>query len=169
MVKDDPVAAQHVNGEQRLFASRRAAQAAELGAAKQSIVGIEGQIAGVRQMLQSRHAQAALQQRQVDSVRQLSVEGYAPRNQALQVEEAQADLRSSIAESRPAFSALRMRLPRRSCASRSDGRSTSRRIGTVGRCPPRGSRQSGTTRRHHGRSRAHADPRRWTARWWVWQ
>ena len=98
MVKDDPVAAQHVNVQQRLFASRRAAQAAELGAAKQSIVGIEGQIAGVRQMLQSRHAQAALQQRQVDSVRQLSVEGYAPRNQALQLEEAQADLRSSIAE-----------------------------------------------------------------------
>ena len=45
MVKDDPVAAQHVNVQQRLFASRRAAQAAELGAAEQSIVGIEGQIA----------------------------------------------------------------------------------------------------------------------------
>lgn len=98
MVKDDPVAAQHVNVQQRLFASRRAAQAAELGAAKQSIVGIEGQIAGARQMLQSRHAQAALQQRQVDSVRQLSEEGYAPRNQALQLEQAQAELRSSIAE-----------------------------------------------------------------------
>lgn len=98
MVKDDPVAAQHVNVQQRLFASRRAAQAAELGATKQSIVGIEGQIAGVRQMLQSRHAQAALQQRQLEGVRQLADDGYAPRNQALQLEQAQAELRSSIAE-----------------------------------------------------------------------
>jgi protease secretion system membrane fusion protein len=98
MVKDDPVAAQHVNVQQRLFASRRAAQSAELGAAKQSIVGIQGQMAGVRQMLESRRAQAALLQRQANSVRQLADEGYAPRNQALQLEQSQADLRSSIAE-----------------------------------------------------------------------
>lgn len=96
--KDDVIVAQHVAVQQRLFQSRRAAQTAELAAAQQSIVGLEGQIGGMKQMLESRRSQQALQQRQLSNVKGLAEEGFAPRNQALQLEQAQADLRTSIAE-----------------------------------------------------------------------
>ena len=98
LVKDDPVAAQHMAAQQQLFASRRAAQAAELGAANQSIAGLEKQIAGMGRMLESRHAQAALQLRQASNVRQLADEGFAPRNQALQLEQGSAELRTNMAD-----------------------------------------------------------------------
>jgi protease secretion system membrane fusion protein len=98
LTPDDPVAAQHISVQRQLFNSRRAAQAAELGAADQSIVGVQRQTEGLRQMLENRRAQAELQLRQLSSVRQLADDGFAPRNQALQLEQASVELRSSIAE-----------------------------------------------------------------------
>jgi protease secretion system membrane fusion protein len=94
----EPIAAQHMLVQQQLFNSRRAAQQAELAAARQSIAGTEGQIAGMRQMLESRKAQAAIQEQQVKNVRSLADDGFAPRNQALQLEQAQADLRTTMAD-----------------------------------------------------------------------
>ena len=98
LVKTDPLALQHMAVQQQLFSSRRASQSAEIAAAKQSIAGLEGQIVGMKQMLDSRRAQAALQARQLESVQGLAKDGYAPRNQALQMEQAQAELASSLAE-----------------------------------------------------------------------
>jgi protease secretion system membrane fusion protein len=94
----EPVAAQHMAAQKQLFASRRAAQSAEIGAARQTILGAEGQIAGLNQMLESRKAQAALQARQLASVQSLAEDGFAPRNQALQMEQAQAELRTTLAD-----------------------------------------------------------------------
>lgn len=94
----EPIAAQHMLVQQQLFNSRRAAQQAEIAAARQSIAGTEGQIAGMRQMLESRKAQAAIQEQQVKNVRSLADDGFAPRNQALQLEQAQADLRTTMAD-----------------------------------------------------------------------
>jgi protease secretion system membrane fusion protein len=94
----DSIAAQHMQVQQQLFNSRRAAQQAELAAARQTITGTEGQIAGMRQMLESRRAQAGIQDEQVKNVRSLANEGWAPRNQALQLEQAQAELRTAMAD-----------------------------------------------------------------------
>lgn len=94
----EPVAAQHMAAQRQLFASRRAAQSAEIGAARQTIIGAEGQIAGLNQMLESRKAQAALQARQLASVQSLAEDGFAPRNQALQMEQTQAELRTTLAD-----------------------------------------------------------------------
>jgi protease secretion system membrane fusion protein len=94
----EPIAAQHMLVQQQLFNSRRAAQQAELAAARQSIAGTEGQIAGMRLMLESRKAQAAIQEQQVKNVRSLADDGFAPRNQALQLEQSQADLRTTMAD-----------------------------------------------------------------------
>ena len=94
----DSIAAQHMLVQQQLFNSRRAAQQAEIAAARQTIAGTEGQIAGMRQMLESRRAQAAIQDEQVKSVRSLANDGWAPRNQALQLEQAQAELRTAMAD-----------------------------------------------------------------------
>lgn len=94
----DPAATQHKTVQQQLFASRRAALGAEIGAAQQSIAGMEGQLAGMKQMLVSRRDQASIQSRQLASVKSLSEDGFAPRNQALQLEQSQAELRTSLAE-----------------------------------------------------------------------
>lgn len=94
----DSAAKQHTTVQSQLFASRRAAQQAELGAAEQQIVGLEGAIAGMMRMLESRRGQASLQQRQMSSVKELANDGFAPRNQVLQLEQVQAELRASIAE-----------------------------------------------------------------------
>jgi membrane fusion protein, protease secretion system len=98
LASKDSIAAQHMQVQQTLFNSRRAAQQAEIAAARQTIAGTEGQISGMRQMVESRRAQASIQDQQVKNVRSLADEGYAPRNQALALEQAQADLRTSMAD-----------------------------------------------------------------------
>jgi protease secretion system membrane fusion protein len=94
----DDLAKQHMAVQQQLFAARRAAQAAEIAAARQSIAGMEGQIAGMGQMLESRKTQASLQSTQLGNVQSLASDGFATRNQALQLEQSQAELKASIAE-----------------------------------------------------------------------
>ena len=94
----DPLTAQHRTVQLQLFNSRRASQAAEISAARQSIAGLEGQIVGMQQMLESRKSQASIQSRQLANVQGLAEEGFAPRNQALQLEQVQAELRSQLAE-----------------------------------------------------------------------
>lgn len=96
--KSDAVAAQHMSVQLQVFASRRAAQTAELAAGRQAIAGMEGQISGLQQMLISRTSQASIQTRQLGNVQALADEGYAPRNQALQLQQAQAELNTSLAD-----------------------------------------------------------------------
>lgn len=98
MGKNDAVAAQLMIVQRQLHASRRAALAAEVAAATQSMTGMEGQVNSIQLMLESRRNQQALQTRQVIGVKSLADEGFAPRNQALQLEQGQAELRTSITD-----------------------------------------------------------------------
>ena len=95
---DDPVAQQLMSVQRQKMASRQAALRAELAAGRQSIATYESQIAGMQQMLASRSEQARLQSQQLTNVRALSAEGYAPRNQALLMEQQQAELRASLTD-----------------------------------------------------------------------
>ena len=94
----DPLVKQHMATQTQLFLARRAALAAELSASGEVIKGSEAQIAGYSSMLESKRAQAGFQAEQLKSVTELAHEGYASRNQALQLEQGQADLRSGIAD-----------------------------------------------------------------------
>ena len=94
----EPTAASHMQVQQQLFRARRAAQVAEITAARQSIIGLEGQIQGQQQMVDTRKGQAALQAQQLANIQQLAADGYAPRNQALDLEQTQAALRAGISE-----------------------------------------------------------------------
>ncbi len=94
----DPVAEQLMSVQRQVMSARRAAQSAEIAAAQQSITGYEAQIVGLKRMLESRRAQAALQARQTNSVKALADDGFAPRNQALQLEQQQAELNSSLSD-----------------------------------------------------------------------
>lgn len=98
LTANDPVALQHRAVQQQIFSARRAAQAAEISAARQAITGLEGQIVGMQQMLESRRNQTAIQARQLANVQGLAEEGFAPRNQALQLEQVQAELRTGLAD-----------------------------------------------------------------------
>lgn len=95
---DDALAKQHMLVQQQLFNARRGAQASEVAALEFSIAGIESQLTGLRQMLQERRAQQSIQSQQLANVKKLSEEGFAPRNQTLQLEQSQAELRTTLAE-----------------------------------------------------------------------
>lgn len=96
--KEDPFVEQHMQSQKLLFLSRRAALSAELQAADENYAGLKAQFESVTQMLQNRNAQANLQSQQIDSLKELSQAGYAPRNQLLQIEQSQSELRSTMAD-----------------------------------------------------------------------
>jgi len=93
---NDPLAAQHMAVQVQLFNARSASNAAAVAASEQQITGLQSQVLGMQQMLRDRQTQQALQTRQLVSVRQLADEGFAPRNQSLQLEQAEAEMRASI-------------------------------------------------------------------------
>jgi protease secretion system membrane fusion protein len=80
----DPLVQQHMQTQRELFHSRRASNVAST--------------LGISTMLENRLAQAAFQTQQLGAVRELAAEGYAPRNQVLQLEQGQAELRAVIAD-----------------------------------------------------------------------
>ena len=84
----------------QLFEARRASLAADLSAMERSLEGLGAQLAGSQQSLANRLAQAQLQEQQVAAVRDLAGEGYASRNQLLQLEQSQTELRVSIGDLR---------------------------------------------------------------------
>lgn len=95
---EDPVAQQLMAVQRQVLASRQAALRAEMDAGQQSISGYENQSAGLQRMLASRRQQAEIQSRQLGNVQALSAEGYAPRNQALQLEQQQAELMAALTD-----------------------------------------------------------------------
>jgi protease secretion system membrane fusion protein len=95
---DDGMAQQFMTVQKQLFEARRASHIAEMAAMREAITNNELQMAGLRQMVQARRAQQGLQTQQLAGVKALAEEGFAPRNQALQLEQSQADLRSSLAD-----------------------------------------------------------------------
>lgn len=116
----DPVAQQLMAVQQQVLTARRAARVAEISAAEQTITGYEAQIVGLRQVRESRLSQASLQQRQLGNVKALAEEGFAPRNQALQLEQQQADLRASLSDletnierTKNAIAEMRLRIAQR--------------------------------------------------------
>lgn len=94
----NPQAAQHMQIQQQLFTSRRASQQAEIAAANETIAGLERQVVGMKLVLQNRRSQAELQSRQLAEVKGLAVEGFAPKNQALILEQQQAELRGTLGD-----------------------------------------------------------------------
>jgi protease secretion system membrane fusion protein len=94
----DPVIGQHIATQNRLFDSRRAALKSELAGMDESIAGQEALIAGLRLQLENRNVQLQKQTEQQKNISELAEAGYVPRNQALQLEQAQAEIKSVLAE-----------------------------------------------------------------------
>ena len=94
----DPLVLQHMQSQTLLFQSRKAALQAEMQAGEENLGGLKAQFESTTSMLENRKIQAALQEQQIKAVKELSLEGYAPKNQVLQLEQSQSELRSLMAD-----------------------------------------------------------------------
>jgi membrane fusion protein, protease secretion system len=94
----DPLVMQHMQSQTLLFQSRRSALQAEMQAGEENLGGLKAQFESTTAMLENRRNQAALQEQQIKSVKELAAEGYAPKNQVLQLEQSQSELRSLMAD-----------------------------------------------------------------------
>ena len=94
----DPVIGQHITTQNKLFEARRSALKSELASMDESMAGQEALIAGLRLQLENRSVQLLKQTEQQKSISELAEAGYVPRNQALQLEQAQAELKAVMAE-----------------------------------------------------------------------
>jgi protease secretion system membrane fusion protein len=112
----DPLIARHMASQEQVFATRRLALRADLQAIEESIRGQEAAIQAYTGMLESRGAQRKLVQEQLGNISGLVKEGYAPRNQQLELERqvaevttAMTDLQGNVARGRQAIAELRQR------------------------------------------------------------
>ena len=94
----DPLVQQHMSTQNQLFVARRAALLAELSSIQDAIAGARAQITGLGAMLESRQAQARSQVEHLARMRGLADQGYAPRNQVLQMEQGLDELQATLAD-----------------------------------------------------------------------
>jgi protease secretion system membrane fusion protein len=95
---EDPEIARHVSVQKQLIQSRRAAVGAAVASIRESIRGLEAQIEATRQMATEREQQRAILKEQLAGIRDLVKEGYAPRNQALELERDLAENSAALAD-----------------------------------------------------------------------
>lgn len=95
---DDSTAAGHMAVQQQIFEARRSGRNADLSALREVVRSLEAQLAGLEEIGLARREQRALQARQLEGMRALAEEGFAPRNQALQLQQSQSELAASVAE-----------------------------------------------------------------------
>ena len=96
--KADPFVQQLMLTQQNLFAARRASFVAEVSALEQSIQALKDQLWGVDQSLTNRLVQIQLQEKHLKSIKTLAEEGYAPKNQVLQMEQTQTELKTALSD-----------------------------------------------------------------------
>ena len=96
--KADPFVQQLMLTQQNLFTARRASFEAEVSALEQSIQALKDQLWGVDQSLTNRLVQIQLQEKHLKSIKTLAEEGYAPKNQVLQMEQTQTELKTALSD-----------------------------------------------------------------------
>ena len=96
--KADPFVQQLTMTQQNLFVARRASFEAEVSALEQSIQALKDQLWGVDQSLVNRLVQIQLQEKHLKSIKSLAEEGYAPKNQVLQMEQTQTELKTALSD-----------------------------------------------------------------------
>jgi len=94
----DPLIRQQMDNQVRLFASRRAALQADVQAMEESILGQQGVASSYEGMVANRRSQLALLNKELDNIRGLVQEGYAPRNRQNELERMALESSTSITE-----------------------------------------------------------------------
>jgi protease secretion system membrane fusion protein len=114
---DDPQVAEVIANQEGLFMARRNAQQAELQAMAESTAGLEASIAGYLGLMEARRSQLSLLKEERKGIDDLVKDGYAPKNNLLDVERrvaetlgAIADLQGNIERSRSALAEAKLRI-----------------------------------------------------------
>jgi protease secretion system membrane fusion protein len=94
----DPLIQRHIDAQEQLFRTRRAALQADLAGIEESIRGQEALRQSFMGMIESRRAQLRLIQEQLGHIQSLVKEGYAPRNQQLDLERQVADIMTTLTD-----------------------------------------------------------------------
>jgi len=112
----DPLIRQQMLLQEQLMATRRSGLQADLAAIEESVQGQRALINSYSGVLENRKAQFALLAEQLRNLRGLVADGYAPRNQQLDLERAmaesmaaQTELQGNIARAQRAIEELRQR------------------------------------------------------------
>jgi membrane fusion protein, protease secretion system len=85
--QNDPLIQQQMRNQSQLLAARTSALAADIAGKRESIAGYEAMVQGYKGMLSSHESQLTLLEDQLQGVRGLTAEGYAPRNQQNDLEQ----------------------------------------------------------------------------------
>lgn len=94
----DPLIEQQMRNQEQLLQTRRSLLQSDLQSIQENIAGQEGLLQSYSRTLENRGSQLALVNEELDNLRGLVVEGYAPRNRQLELERTAADIRSAIAD-----------------------------------------------------------------------
>jgi protease secretion system membrane fusion protein len=94
----DPLIQRHIDAQQQLWRTRRLALQADLAGIDESIRGQEALRQSYAGMIESRRLQQRLLQEQHNNIQGLVKEGYAPRNQQLELERQLADVLTNLTD-----------------------------------------------------------------------
>jgi protease secretion system membrane fusion protein len=94
----DPLIKRHIHAQEQLMTTRRAGLEADLQGIEESIRAQEVQRKALEGVLESRRAQQRLVSEQLGNIASLVKDGYAPRNQQLDLERQLADVTASLTE-----------------------------------------------------------------------
>ena len=95
---NDPLIKQQIVTQQQLIQARRAALAADLQGIEENIQGLKEQLGSYQNILVQRRNQLSLLNEELNNVRGMVKEGYAPRNRQLELERMVADSNAAIAD-----------------------------------------------------------------------
>lgn len=95
---NEPFVKQHMDNQASLLQARHAALNAELNAIDESMQGQQAILQGLREVLPHRQEQIRLLREELQGIRDLVSEGYAPRSKQSDFERQQAELSASLAE-----------------------------------------------------------------------
>lgn len=94
----DPLIKQQIVTQQQLIQARRAALSADLQGIEENIQGLKEQFGSYQNILVQRRNQLSLLNEELNNVRGMVKEGYAPRNRQLELERMVAESNASIAD-----------------------------------------------------------------------
>ena len=94
----DPLIKQQIVTQQQLIQARRAALAADLQGIEENIQGLKEQLGSYQNILVQRRNQLSLLNEELNNMRGMVKEGYAPRNRQLELERMVAESNASIAD-----------------------------------------------------------------------
>ena len=94
----DPLIKQQIVTQQQLIQARRAALAADLQGIEENIQGLKEQLGSYQNILVQRRNQLSLLNEELNNVRGIVKEGYAPRNRQLELERMVAESNAAIAD-----------------------------------------------------------------------